>query len=270
MSILLSTHTLSKHFARHPGLWTRPKATPASLVKAVDEVSLSLYEGEVFGLLGQSGSGKTTLARLLLRLLEPTSGTIHFEGRDMLTMDEPALKQHLRQKAHMIFQHPDAALNPAFTVQRILDQALRMHRSLSRTERQEQGLALLQEVGLSPAHRHKYPHELSSGEKRRISIGRALATNPRLLIADEPVSGLDVTLQHRMMDLLLRLREERGLTLMVIAHDVNLVHAACDRLGVMYAGRLVEAGLRDAMTPATCQHPHTRALFDARLSTSGW
>lgn len=270
MSILLATHNLSKHFARYTGLWTRSNATPSSLVKAVDAVSMNLYEGEVFGLLGQSGSGKTTLARLLLRLLEPTNGTIHFEGRDILAMDEASLKQHLRRKAHMIFQHPDAALNPTFTVRRILDQALRTHTNLSRTERLEQGLALLQEVGLSPAHRDKYPHELSSGEKRRISIGRALATNPRLLIADEPVSGLDVTLQRRIMDLLLRLREERGLTLMLIAHDVNLVHAACDRLGVMQAGRLVEAGPRDAMTPATCQHPHTRALFDARLSPGGW
>jgi ABC-type glutathione transport system ATPase component len=266
MNVLLETHALSKQFARYAGLWRRAAQPPTAVVQAVDRVNLSLYEGEVFGLLGQSGSGKTTLARLMLRLLEPTSGTVTFEGRNIFEMDEAALTQHLRRKAHMIFQHPDAALNPAFPVHRILDQSLKTHTSLTRPERAEQGLALLDEVGLSPAHRDKYPHELSSGEKRRICIGRALATTPSLLIADEPVSGLDVPLQRRIMDLLLRLSGERGLTLLIIAHDVNLVHAACARLGVMYAGQLVEVGPRDTITPRTCQHPHTRALFDARLS----
>ncbi|MFQ5572173.1 MAG: ATP-binding cassette domain-containing protein [Rhodothermales bacterium] len=269
MSPLLHAQEVSKHFARPPGFRQRirhRRPHSARVVRAVDRISFTLHAGEIYGLLGQSGSGKTTLARTLLRLIEPTSGRITFEGSDILAMSDSALKHHLRRKARMIFQHPDAALNPAFTVAKILDQALRTHTSLRPAERRDRAGALLQEVGLSLTYQGKYPNELSSGEKRRVSISRALATDPLLLIADEPVSGLDVSLQGRIVDLLLRLREERGLTLLLIAHDVGLIHRLCDRIGVMYQGTLVEAGTRDVISPGACRHPYTRALFDAQLS----
>ncbi len=271
MSTLLEAHAVSKHFATQPDWWRRLTGRGndrARLVKAVDRVSFTLRAGEIFGLLGQSGSGKTTLARLLLRLDAPTSGRITFDDQDITAMPDAALKTHLRRKARMLFQHPDAALNPAFTVAQILGQALKTNTAVLAAERAERAAALLDAVGLPPSYLIKHPRALSTGEKRRVSIGRALATDPVLLIADEPVSGLDVTLQGQILDLLMRLHDERGLTLMLIAHDVNLIRALCTRIAVMYAGRLVEIGPRDAVSPDACRHPYTRALFDARLPRS--
>lgn len=271
MSTLLQAHAVSKHYAIQPDWWHRVTGRGADrtrLVKAVDRVSFALRAGEIFGLLGQSGSGKTTLARLLLRLATPTSGRITFEGHDITTMPDALLKTHLRCKARMLFQHPDAALNPAFTVAQILTQALKTNAAVPAAERADRAVALLQTVGLPPSYLNNHPHALSTGEKRRISIGRALATDPALLIADEPVSGLDVTLQGQILDLLLRLHQERGLTLMLIAHDVNLIRAFCHRIGVMYAGRLVEIGPRATVSPEACRHPYTHALLDARLPIS--
>ena len=267
MSTLLEAHDISKHFTASPGLWQRfaGRRQHTRIVKAVEGVSFDLRAGEIFGLLGQSGSGKTTLARLLLRMIEPTSGSLFFEGRDVLSMPDDALRTHLRRKARLLFQHPDAALNPAFTVAQILDQALKTHTALPPAERRDRALALLENVGLPPSYRHKYPHELSGGEKRRVGISRALATNPLLLVADEPVSGLDVSLQGQILDLLLRLRDQRGLTLLLITHDITLLHRLCDRIAVMHAGRLVERGPAGAVSPGRCRHPYTRALYDARL-----
>jgi len=269
--MLLEAHEISKHFAATPGLWQRlvgRRVNHSRIVQAVEGVSFDLRAGEIFGLLGQSGSGKTTLARLLLRLIEPTSGRLFFEGRDVLAMTAGELKTHLRSKARLLFQHPDAALNPAFTVAQILDQALKTHTALPPTQRRDRALTLLEEVRLPPPYLRKYPHELSGGEKRRVGISRALATDPLLLIADEPVSGLDVSLQRQILDLLARLRQQRGLTLMLIAHNVGLIHRLCDRIGVMHAGRLVELGPRQAVSPDQCRHPYTRALYDARLTLS--
>ena len=271
MTTLLEAQEVSKHFATQPGWWRRLTGRSdgrVRLVKAVDRVSFTLRTGEIFGLLGQSGSGKTTLARLLVRLTEPTSGRVFFEGRDITAMSADALRTHLRRKTRMLFQHPDAALNPAFTVAQILGQALKTHTTLAAAPRNARTVDLLEAVGLPPSYLSKHPHALSTGEKRRVSIGRALATDPVLLIADEPVSGLDVTLQGQILDLLLRLHQERNLTLLLIAHDVNLIRALCNRIAVMYAGRLVELGPRDAASPEQCRHPYTRALFDARLSSS--
>ncbi len=268
MSMLLEAREISKHFAPPPGAWRRllgRRSDPRRLVHAVERVSLSLGAGEVFGLLGQSGSGKTTLARTLLCLTEPTSGQVFFEGRDLGAMSEAERQRSLRRKARLLFQHPDAALNPAFTVALILDQALKAHTLLPPDARRERARALLQDVGLPPPYRGKYPHQLSSGEKRRVGIARALATDPVLLVADEPVANLDASLQGQILALLLRLCRARGMTLLLIAHDVGLVHGVCDRLAVMYAGRLVEVGPREAVAPETCRHPYTRALFDARL-----
>ncbi len=221
---------VSKHFARGPGVLQRlgsRKARAQPVVKAVDGVSLKLKVGESFGLLGQSGSGKTTLVRLVLNLIEPTHGRVLFQGRDMSTMTASELKQSLRRKARMVFQHPDAALNPAFTVAMILDQALKAHTDLPLLSRRTRAIDLLHEVGLAPQYMRKYPHELSGGEKRRVSMSRALATDPVLLVADEPVSGLDGSLQGQILDLLASLHEERGLALLLISHDIGIIRSLC-------------------------------------------
>ena len=260
---ILEAQAVSKHFA--PSRRGRQRSG-ASVVRAVDAVSLALRRGEIFGLLGQSGAGKTTLARLLLLLTTPTSGRIFFEGEDLAAGSKEEQRRHLRRRARLLFQHPDAALNPAFSVARVLDQALRTHTNLPPAERRDRATALLHEVDLAPALLARYPHALSAGEKRRVGLARALATDPVLLIADEPVAGLDAAGQRHVLRLLQRLRHTRGLTLLLIGHDVDQLHATCDRLGVMYAGRLVETGTRAEMTPATCRHPYTRALFDARLT----
>ncbi len=269
MSILLEARRVSKTFAPTHGVWRRlfgAKPDPTRLVHAVADVSLDVRAGEVFGLLGQSGSGKTTLVRTLLRLTEPTDGEVFFEGRDVGAMKAAEVRQVLRRRARLIFQHPDAVLNPAFTVAMILDEAIRAHTSLPSPARRARARALLQDVGLPPPYLGKYPHQISSGEKRRVGIARALATDPVLLVADEPVANLDVSLQGQIVELLLRLRQARGMTLVLISHDAGLLSRVCDRLGVMYAGRLVECGPREAVSPEACRHPYTRALFDARLT----
>lgn len=265
---LLQAIEVSKHFPRRRGGLLQRLSKPAHetvVIKAVENVSLAIDRGEIVGLIGQSGSGKTTLVRILLRLTDPTHGRILIQDTDVSTLPESELKHHLRRCARMIFQHPDAALNPAFTVERILGQALTVHSDLPRQKHRDKVVSLLDAVGLPPQYVDKYPHELSGGEKRRVSISRALATDPLLLIADEPVSGLDVSLQAQILNLLATLRAERGVAILLISHDVGLVRSFCDRIGVMYAGRLVEEGPRDAMTPAMCRHPYTRALYDAQL-----
>ena len=268
MSSLLQAIAVSKHFAQRPGVLQRlvGRVPDGVVVRAVDRVSLGINAGEIFGLVGQSGSGKTTLVRTLLRLTEPTSGHVLFQGHDVSALSAKELKHTLRRKARMLFQHPDAALNPAFTVAMIIDEALRAHTDLSPSARRDRTDELLHDVGLAPHYVHKYPHQLSGGEKRRVSISRALATHPALLVADEPVSGLDVPLQGQILDLLARLRAEHGVGLLLISHDVHVVRRLCDRIGVMYAGRLVEVGPLDTVTGETCLHPYTRALYRAELT----
>ena len=234
--------------------------------KAVDDVSFDLRRGEILGILGESGSGKTTLARLIMRLIEPTSGQIVFEGRDIADMPGPILKKQVRGKMRMIFQHPDAALNPAYTVQMILDQAMRQHSSFQEEERNERIGQLLNSVGLSTREfAAKYPRELSGGQKRRVAICRALATDPPMILADEPVSGLDVFLQRQIRDLLLHLHAERQLSMIFISHDIGIVRGMCDRIGIMYEGRLMELGTGNQVSTKRCLHPYTRSLYASQL-----
>jgi ABC-type glutathione transport system ATPase component len=241
-------------------------ASPNGYIKAVDGVSLTVRSGELLGLLGESGSGKTTLVRTILRLTEPTSGQAWFAGRDIFTMSEAELKTHVRRRLRMIFQHPDAVLNPAYTVKMALEQALSTHTKLQPGERHDRIIDLLQNVGLPAYYLNKHPHELSGGEKRRITICRALATNPAVIFADEPLSGLDVSLQYQVLDLLLRIRQARNLTIVLILHDIGLVQRACDRIAIMYAGRIVELGRTEEVSPRKALHPYTRSLYASHLS----
>lgn len=269
MTKILQAAEVKKYFWARAGWLPRllaAKAESSEYVKAVDGVSLDIYRGELLGLLGESGSGKTTLIRTLLRLTEPTAGQVWFEERDIFKLSPDDLKQSVRRRLRMIFQHPDAVLNPAYTVKMVLEQALRTHTSLQDGGRDERSIELLHHVGLSRNYLDKYPHELSGGEKRRITICRALATNPVIIFADEPLSGLDVSLQRQVLELLLKIRAEQRLTLVLISHDIEVMRKACDRIAIMYAGRIVELGGKNEVSPQRSLHPYTKTLFASRLS----
>lgn len=267
MKTLLQAQNVSKHFSPSPGLLRRKRTgKPAEVV--VNDVSLDIYSGEIFGLIGQNGSGKTTLARIMLRLETPSAGRVFFQDQDITHASQAVLNQHIRRKARMIYQHPEAALNPAFTISKIIDQALELYTNLNAQNRRTEMMRLLNQVSLPSRVLKKYPHQLSRGQKRRVSICRALATHPALIVADEPFSGLDVSLQDQILDLFLWWCRTHHTTFLLISHDIRLVRKACDRIGVMYAGELVEVGTREAVAPETCRHAYTRMLYGAQVSLS--
>lgn len=247
---LLEVSHLVKHF---PG--------PHGTVRAVDGVSLTLAEGEALGLVGESGCGKSTLARTVIRLLEPTAGTVSFAGRDITHAGRRALAE-LRQGMAIVFQDPYAALNPRMRVGDIIAQPLKIQRRFRQTGGPARIAELLSLVGLDPALAHRYPHEFSAGQRQRIGIARALALDPRLLILDEPVSALDVSVRAQLVNLLDRLRRERGLAYLFIAHDLAAVRQSCERVAVMHLGTLVEEGSRDDIFLRPT-HPYTQALLSA-------
>jgi oligopeptide transport system ATP-binding protein len=231
-------------------------------VRAVEDVSFSVKAGEVLGLVGESGSGKTTVGRAILRLIEPTGGTILFQGKDIAPLGERALKE-FRRSAQPIFQDPFASLNPRMRVEEILSEPLIVHSLVrGRAERCERVAELLRMVGLTPEHMHRYPHEFSGGQRQRIGIARALAVKPALIIADEPVSALDVSIQAQIVNLLRELRRRLGLTLLFIAHDLAVVEYISDRIVVMYLGRIMEMGPARELCRAP-RHPYTEALLSA-------
>ena len=238
-------------------------------VHAVNDVSLSLQRGEIFGLVGESGSGKTTIGRSILRLNEPTEGEIIFEGTDIVKLDRDAFRA-FRRKIQIIFQDPYASLDPRKTVSAIIDEALSIHRLGNRAERMARIAELLEWVGLPPDAGKRYPHEFSGGQRQRIGIARALAVDPSLLVADEPISALDVSIQAQVINLLQDLQEKLGLTILFIAHDLSVVEHICDRVGVMYLGKVMEIAPTEALFAAP-RHPYTRALMDAAptLDVSG-
>ena len=231
-------------------------------LRAVDGVTLDVMPGETVGLVGESGCGKSTLGRLLLRLYEPTSGRIFFEGQDITELSQTALRP-FRSKMQIIFQDPYSSLNPRMTVRAALAEALRVHGLVSSASEEEQRVAaLLERVGLRPEHMRRYPHEFSGGQRQRIGIARALAVAPRFIVADEPVSALDVSIQAQIVNLLGDLQDELGLSFLFIAHDLHVVEHVSRRVAVMYLGRVVELASSEQIY-AGPRHPYTEALLSA-------
>jgi oligopeptide/dipeptide ABC transporter ATP-binding protein len=256
---LIEVRDLVKHFPITRGIILQRQI---GAVKAVDGISFDVLRGETLGIVGETGCGKSTTARLLVRLLDPTSGVIRFEGQDIAGHRGSALKA-LHREVQMIFQDPYSSLNPRKTVGSIIADPFAIHGLLkTEAERKLRVQELMDRVGLNPEHYNRYPHEFSGGQRQRIGVARAIALEPKLLVADEPVSALDVSIQAQVLNLLRELQREMGLTLIFIAHDLSVVRHMCDRVMVMYLGSIVESGPSDALY-AFPRHPYTGALLSA-------
>lgn len=232
-----------------------------AVVKAVDDISFSVMQGETFGLVGESGCGKSTTGRALMRLIEPTGGQVRFDGTELTALSAKELRMK-RRDMQIVFQDPFSSLDPRHTVQRILEEPLIVHGIGDRQERQRMIRELTDVVGLAQSHLQRYPHQFSGGQRQRIGIARALSLRPKLIVADEPVSALDVSIQSQVINLLQDLQEEFGLTYLFIAHDLSVVKHISDRIAVMYLGRIVEIAEKDKLYSAP-RHPYTQALLSA-------
>lgn len=257
MEALLTVDDLKVHFPIKKGLFSRT----VGYVYAVDGVSLTLRKGETIGLVGESGCGKTTTGMAILRLIEPTAGKVTLQGMDVSRMTKSQLST-MRKKIQIIFQDPYSSLNPRMTVNQILSDPMEIHGVYQGRERKDRIAYLLEKVGLTPEQGRRYPHEFSGGQRQRIGIARALALNPQVIIGDEPVSALDVSIQAQIINLLIDLQEEFQLSYIIIAHDLAVVEYICDRIAVMYLGKIVEtASYRDLYINP--KHPYTQALLSA-------
>lgn len=255
--IILEAKGIKKYFPIRKGFFMRE----VGQVKAVDDVDFIVRRGETLGLVGESGCGKSTLGRTLIRLYEPTAGEIKFEGKDFLHAKGQALRQK-RRDLQMIFQDPYASLDPRMTVGQIVEQPFVIHKLLQKKERENRVKQLLELVGLKASHVNRYPHEFSGGQRQRISIARAIALDPKLIICDEPVSALDVSIQAQILNLLKDLQERLNLTYIFISHDLSVIEHVCDRIAVMYLGRIVELTTREELY-RNPQHPYTQALLSS-------
>ena len=257
METLLTIDDLEVHFPIKKGLFYRT----VGYVYAVNGVSLNLGQGETLGLVGESGCGKTTTGLAILRLIEPSGGSVLFQGRNIFQMSKPQMRV-LKRDIQIIFQDPYSSLNPRMTVNQILGDPMEIHGVYRGSQRTERTAYLLEKVGLTPEQGRRYPHEFSGGQRQRIGIARALALNPRIIIGDEPVSALDVSIQAQIINLLIDLQKEFNLSYIIIAHDLAVVEHICDRIAVMYLGKVVElAAYKDVY--ANAKHPYTQALLSA-------
>ena len=253
---LVEVSHLVKTFTRDAGLFNA-----GSRAVAVDDISFNIDEGETFGLVGESGSGKTTTGRCLLRLIEPTSGSVRFRGENVLEFPKRRLRE-ARRDMQIVFQDPYSSLNPRMRAEEIVEEPLIIHKLGARTQRRMRVEELFGLVGLNTAHLRRYPHELSGGQRQRIGLARAIALNPSFVILDEPVTALDVSVQAQVVNLLMDLQERLHLTYLFIAHDLRLVQHVCSRVAVMFLGKIVEIGPTASLF-ASPQHPYTKALLSA-------
>jgi oligopeptide/dipeptide ABC transporter ATP-binding protein len=256
---LVEVRNLVKHFPLTQGIVIQRQV---GAVHAVDDVSFDILEGETLGIVGETGCGKSTTARLIVRLLDPTSGSITYQGQDIAALKRSEMRP-LRREIQMIFQDPYSSLNPRKTVGSIIAEPFIIHGELEdRAERKRAVQELMEQVGLNPEHYNRYPHEFSGGQRQRIGVARAIALRPKLIIADEPVSALDVSIQAQILNLLSELQRDLGLTIVFIAHDLSVVRHMCDRIAVMYLGKVVELAEADQLYDHP-RHPYTGALLAA-------
>ncbi|BAL81293.1 ABC transporter ATP-binding protein [Caldisericum exile] len=257
MKKLVEVQNLVKYFPVLGGVFSRP----VGWVKAVDDVSFHIFEGETFGLVGESGSGKTTAGKTIIRLIEPTKGKIIFDGKDITKLPENQLRP-IRREMQIIFQDPYGSLNPRMPIGEIIREPLLVHGIGDRKEQEERVVEIMKLVGLRPEYLRRYPHEFSGGQRQRIGIARAIVLNPKFVVADEPVSALDASIQAQVLNLLLELQQKLALTYLLVAHNLAVVRHVSDRIGVMYLGKLVEvAETKELFT--TPLHPYTQALLSA-------
>lgn len=257
MGELLTVRNLKKYFPITAGVFARKVGE----IKAVDDVSFTVHSGETLGLVGESGCGKSTTGRSILRLIEPTSGQVLFDGVDLISLKAEELRRK-RREMQMVFQDPYASLNPRQTVEQIIEEPMIVHKIGTASERKQRVKELLEVVGLPQTYARRYPHQFSGGQRQRIGIARALAVYPKLIIADEPVSALDVSIQSQVLNLLQDIQQEFNLTYLFIAHDLSVVRHISDRVGVMYLGRIVEIANTKQLYKGP-KHPYTQALLSA-------
>jgi len=256
--VLVEVTDLKKYFPIKSGILFQREV---AAVKAVDGVSFKVYKGETLGLVGESGCGKSTTGRTILQLYRPTSGSVKYRGQEITNLKGESLRR-MRREMQMIFQDPYASLNPRMSVGRIVAEPLVVHNIGTKKEREERVAELLEMVGLNPYFVRRYPHEFSGGQRQRIGLARSLALNPSFIVADEPISALDVSIQAQVVNLLQRLQEELGLTYLFIAHDLSMVRHLCDRVAVMYLGKIVEIAESEELYTNPL-HPYTQALLSA-------